>query len=326
MRDLESMYHRFPKETPADSQKTACLRQREDRMNPVLTYLSTNGKARMAQVISAEADTPLRDDLIYLEDLAYAAADGAPLAADAYLPLNEPESPLPIAVFVHGGGLFVGSRKANRAYAELLAERGYVVFVPEYRLISEADGISEIADVCAGLSYLKAHAAELGGDLSRVLVIGESAGGFLSLYATALLKSPLLQEALCIEAPELSVRAFASFGGMLYTAANDPIGLVYRREMYGERLSDKSFMELMNPEHPRVESSLPPVLQVTSGADFLRSYTLRYNEALAMAGHDHRLIYYKEGKELTHAFPSLHPELPQSKEVLDELDAWFKGL
>ena len=296
-------------------------------MNLVLKFLGTKGKGLMEKVISTEAtEHPLPDDLILIEDLDYVGSDGAQLAADVYRPKSTSADPLPIAVFVHGGGLFVGSRKANRTYSELLAERGYVVFVPEYRLIDETDGVGSIADVCAGLSFLKAVAADLGGDLSRILIIGESAGGLLALYATALLGSPLLQKALGIAAPDLHARALACFGGMLYTANIDPLGLVYRRDMYGERLSDKKFMELMNPENPRVESYLPPVLQVTSGADFLKSYTLRYNKALAMAGHDHRLIYYKDGKDLKHAFPSLRPDLPQSKEVLDALDAWFKGL
>lgn len=296
-------------------------------MNLVLKFLGTKGKGLMEKVISTEAtEHPLPDDLILIEDLEYVGSDGAPLAADVYRPKSTSADPLPIAVFVHGGGLFVGSRKANRTYSELLAERGYVVFVPEYRLIDETDGVGSIADVCAGLSFLKAVAADLGGDLSRILIIGESAGGLLALYATALLGSPLLQKELGIAAPDLHARALACFGGMLYTANIDPLGLVYRRDMYGERLSDKKFMELMNPENPRVESYLPPVLQVTSGADFLKSYTLRYNKALAMAGHDHRLIYYEDGKDLKHAFPSLRPDLPQSKEVLDALDAWFKGL
>lgn len=296
-------------------------------MNLVLKFLGTKGKGLMEKVISTEAtEHPLPDDLILIEDLDYVGSDGAQLAADVYRPKSTSANPLPIAVFVHGGGLFVGSRKANRTYSELLAERGYVVFVPEYRLIDETDGVGSIADVCAGLSFLKAVAADLGGDLSRILIIGESAGGLLALYATALLGSPLLQKALGIAAPDLHARALACFGGMLYTANIDPLGLVYRRDMYGERLSDKKFMELMNPENPRVESYLPPVLQVTSGADFLKSYTLRYNKALAMAGHDHRLIYYEDGKDLKHAFPSLRPDLPQSKEVLDALDAWFKGL
>ncbi len=281
----------------------------------------------MAKLISTqEKEHPLPDDLSLVEDLAYKGPDGASLALDVYRPKNASADPLPIAVFVHGGGLFVGSRKANRTYAELLAQRGYVVFSLEYRLLDKADGIGEISDVCAGLSYVKDHAAEFGGDLTHVFVIGESAGGFLSLYATALLNSPLMQEKFGIKAPELSVRGLACFGGMLYTARFDIIGLVYRGDMYGKRLKDESFKELLDPENPRVETKLPPVLQVTSGADFLKTYTLRFNNALTLAGHDHRLIYYKDGEKLTHAFPSLQPNLLQSREVLDELDAWFKKL
>ena len=296
-------------------------------MNPILKWLGTKGKDRMAEIISTEAaNHPVPDDIEILADLTYAGADGTSLAADVYRPKNATSFPLPIAVFVHGGGLFVGDRKSYRAYAEVLAQRGYVVLVPDYRLISEADGLCEIGDVCASLAYLKARASEFGGDESRVLMIGESAGAFLALYATALCDSPQLRTALGIEAPELRVRGFACFGGMFYTTRNDAIGLTYRRDLYGERLQDKAFMELMNPEDPRVESCLPPVLNVTSGADFLKSYTLRYNQALTMAGHDHRLIYYPNGKNLTHAFPSLQPGLSQSREVLEELDTWFKRL
>ena len=296
-------------------------------MNPVLKYLGTSGKTRMEKIISTEVKAhPLPDDLVCFSDLVFKGSDEASLALDIYRPKDMSADPLPIAFFVHGGGLFVGDRKSNCAYAELLAERGYVVFVPDYRLIDQTDALGSIADVCTSLSFMKALATELGGDLSRILVIGESAGGYLALYATALTNSPQLQEAFGIKAPDLSVRGFASFGGMLYTTGIDPLGLVYRRDMYGERLYDEGFMELMNPENPRVETNLPPVLQVTSGADFLKSYTLRYNEALTMAGHDHRLIYYKDGKDLKHAFPSLRPDLPQSKEVLDELDAWFRRL
>ncbi len=296
-------------------------------MNPILRWLSTQGRNKVSKVVSMEsADYPVPDDLICIADLAYEGADGTLLEADVYRPADTTTDPLPIAVFVHGGGLFVGDRKTNRPYAELVAKKGYVVFVPDYRLIDEADGPQTIADVCACLSYVAGHADEVGGDLSRVLIIGESAGAYLALYATALLDSPQLCEALAIEAPKLSVRGLACFGGMFYTTANDPLGLVYRRDLYGERLRDKTFMQLMNPEDPRVESHLPPVLMVTSGMDFLKSYTLRYNRSLAMAGHAHRLIHYQKGKELTHAFPSLRPNLPQSQEVLGELDAWFREL
>lgn len=296
-------------------------------MNPILQWLQSQGKNRISKIITTEdIERPVPDDLTYIADLPYEGADGTSLAADVYRPTDTAADPLPIAVFIHGGGFFVGSRKSNRAYAELLAKQGYVVFIPEYRLIDEADGPHAIADVCAGLTYLTNHATEIGGDLTRVLMIGESAGAYLALYATAIPKSPQLSEALGIEVPGLSVRGLVCFGGMFYTTAKDPLGLVYRRDLYGSRLRDTAFMQLMNPEDPRVESSLPPVLMVTSGADFLKAYTLRFNQSLAMAGHDHRLIYYQKGRELTHAFPSLMPNLPQSREVLTELDAWLQGL
>lgn len=298
-----------------------------NRTNFILRWLSTNGKEAMSKIISTQTtDHPIPDTLTYIPDLAYESVDGTPLGADVYRPKDTSADPLPIVVFVHGGGLFCSSRKANREYAELLAERGYVVFVPSYRLIDEADGPHSIADVCTGLTFLKNHASEFGGDLSRVFVNGESAGAFLSLYAVALTNSAQLRETFGIDAPDLDVRGFASFGGMLYTAEFDMIGLVYRRSLYGDRLGDEAFMELINPEDPRVEPRLPPVLQVSSSEDFLKKYTLRYNRALALTGHEHRLIYFQHGKELAHAFPSLQPKLPQSKVVLDELDLWIRAL
>ena len=299
----------------------------DGRMSPAVQWLGSKSKEFMDGVMTARASVrPLPDDLDCFDDLAYEGPDGTELLADVYRPKDRTGDPLPIVALVHGGALLMGTRKGIRDYAMLLAERGYVVFIPEYRVLEEADGVGSIADVCAGLSYLASHASEFGGDPSRVLVNAESAGAFPALYATAAMGSEQLREALGIQTPELSVRGLALFGGMLYTTVGDPVGLVYHRAVHGERLHDKDFMELMNPEDRRVVESLPPVLQVTSDADFLKAHTLRYDEALEKAEHEHRLIYYAEGRELTHAFPSLRPELPQSGEVLDELDAWFRGL
>ena len=49
-------------------------------------------------------------------------------------------------------------------------------------------------------------------------------------------------------------------------------------------------------------------------------------KALERAGHLCELLYYPEGKQLGHAFPSLNPSLPESGEVLEKLVAWFDAL
>mgnify|MGYP002627063347 CR=1 FL=1 len=85
-------------------------------------------------------------------------------------------------------------------------------------------------------------------------------------------------------------------------------------------------MEWMDPEHSAVVSALPPVLLTSSGADFLKSYTLRYAKALQTREHPCELLYYPKGKDLTHAFPSLRPELPESRDALERILDWMQGL
>ena len=295
-------------------------------MNFILKRLSTSAKAHEAE-FAKQMDTlsSAPAGLKSFPDLPYFGQDGAPLAADAYRP-GEHSGLLPVAVMVHGGGLFAGDRKINRAFCEILAMKGFLVFSIEYRTIDKADACGEISDVCAGFSFATEKLTEYGGDPNRVSVIAESAGAFLSVYATASTNAPALAGRIGCEAAELRIRALICFSGMFYTTRADLIGAVYRSDLYGARRKDKEFMRRMNPEYTEVMSTLPPVLLTSSRADFLRRYTLRYAKALKEAGHPCRLLYYKEGKELIHAFPSLNPLLPESGEVMEKVLAWLKSL
>ncbi|MBQ6361254.1 MAG: alpha/beta hydrolase [Lachnospiraceae bacterium] len=296
-------------------------------MNPVLKYLSTNARKRVSQIISAsDVQHEVPAGLTEIPDLTYSGHNGALLAADVYRPKDPGPGRLPVIVMIHGGGLFVGSRKSSRIFCENMAQRGFLVFAPEYRLLDEADGIEAAGDICDGLSFVADSLDSLGGDPDRIFVIGESAGAFLALYASAAASSLKIRRAFGVPDHGLSVRGLVCFGGMFYTAGRDVIGAVYKKDIFGKRRKDKAFMTLIDPEKEEVTGSLPPVLLVSSKADFLRSYTLRYRKALKAAGHECRLLYFREGKELTHAFPSLKPHLDESRKVMDVAAAWFRKL
>jgi len=81
-------------------------------------------------------------------------------------------------------------------------------------------------------------------------------------------------------------------------------------------------MRCMNPECPEVIQHLPPVFLAGSDADFLKGNTKRFADALRRSDHPATLAYYKKNRELTHAFPALKPDLPESRDVLDKLLAW----
>ena len=259
-------------------------------------------------------------------DVPFQGAGGVPLAVDIFRAKGPEPRPLPVVVMIHGGGLVVGTRKMSRTFCENLAERGFLVFAPEYRRLTEADVFQEMGDVTAALSCISGRLPEYGGDPDRVAVVSESAGSFLAVYTVAALGSPALRAAFGLSAASLRVRALACFSGFFYTAHKDAPGLVYAPNLYGEKRKDPSFARYMNPECPEVMEHLPPVFLAGSDADFLKDYTKRYAEALREAGHPCTLLYYKDNKELTHAFPAIKPELPESKDVLDKLIEWMRTL
>jgi acetyl esterase/lipase len=181
----------------------------------------------------------------------------------------------------------------------------------------------EIGDLYTALSFVSGMLAEYGGDPDQVTVVSESAGSFLSVYTVASLSSPALREAFGLPDGSLQVRALACFCGMFYAARRDLPGLFYPRYLVGKKRKDASFMRYMNPECSEVAGSLPPVFLAGSDADFLKGYTKRFAAALRSAGHSCRLVYYRDNKALTHSFPALKPDLPESREILDQLVEWI---
>lgn len=91
----------------------------------------------------------------------------------------------PGIVFFFGGGWENGDVTQFLPHASRLASRGLVAAVAEYRVRSR-HGVSPFAcfeDACAALSWLRAHAAELGLDPQRLAACGGSAGGHLAACA-----------------------------------------------------------------------------------------------------------------------------------------------
>ena len=270
-------------------------------------------------------DRPCPDGLIEEFNVPFKGRDGNDLITDIYRPGDAAKGRLPVIILIHGGGFFAGRPILERDACELLAERGYLVYAPAYRMMSEADFTGEVNDICAAFDFAAGTLKERGGDPDRVFLIAESAGALLGVYAAALAGSEKLQKATGCTPSKLAVKAACFVSGMFYTTRKDPLGLVYPSAIYGERRKDSGFMSLMDPENSEVVSNLPPSVLTSSRNDPLRSYTLRYHEALVKAGADSCLVYYGlSNKELGHAFVTMDPHLPQSLEAYDIISRWFE--
>lgn len=293
-------------------------------MNPVLRWISKQfeqGAASAQEFHAVTSNAPL--DLDIFTDIPYQNHEDIPLAMDIYRLKNYGKEAMPIILMVHGGGLLVGNRKMSRTVCEALARSGCLVIAPQYRLLSETDAFGAIADLCAGLRTAEQLAPQYGGDSDRIYVIGESAGAFLAVYACAMATSKPICEAMGFCSANRPIKGLACLSGMFYTAKKDLIGLVYPKDLYGERRKDSELMQYMDPEHNEVMDNLPPVIMTTSSADFLKSYTLSYAQALEKSGHSVKLLNYGEGKHLIHAFPALNPFIPESVDAMSRILDWF---
>lgn len=119
-------------------------------------------------------------------DLTYATLPGyRPLTLDLYSP-RPGAGPLPLVVFVHGGGWNGGDARHAGTFEDFpaqlaaLAAQGYVVASVNYRLSEEAHFPAALQDVKAAIRWLRSEAAARNIDVTRVAVWGAAAGGQLA--------------------------------------------------------------------------------------------------------------------------------------------------
>jgi len=112
--------------------------------------------------------------------------ENVPLKLDIYYPVNEHEK-YPTVFFAHGGGWISGSRKlaSVTTWSKFLASRGFTVIAIDYRYSYFHDYEELIQDYSAALEYIKNNCENLKIDKNKIVLMGTSAGGTLSLYYAA---------------------------------------------------------------------------------------------------------------------------------------------
>ena len=178
---------------------------------------------------------------------AVATMDEDCLTLNVWTRAEQPDDALPVMVWIHGGGLTVGSGDAYPG--EVLTAKGVVLVTINYRLgpfgflalpelsaetASGASGNQGIRDQIAALEWVRDHIAQFGGDPGNVTIFGESAG---SMSVSLLQASPV--------ARGLFHRAIGQSGGTFgvmaqrdrttpYTEAAESVGAKFAAALAGD--------------------------------------------------------------------------------------------
>ena len=112
----------------------------------------------------------------------FARPGGQPLLLDVHIP--DGPGPFAAAILIHGGGFDSGTRSTLISPVfEPLTNAGFAWFSIDYRLAPKFHFQDAVEDVNAAVRWVKANHAKYRVDVSKLALIGESAGGFLVNYA-----------------------------------------------------------------------------------------------------------------------------------------------
>lgn len=201
----------------------------------------------------------------------------------------------PALVFFFGGGWNTGTPEKSAGWARFAAKNGMVGIAPDYRTRQRfnTSPLESVADSRAALRWVQDHAAELGIDVARIAVGGNSAGGHVALW-TAIATTPPGSSPR--EAPLTQPAAL-----LLFSAVSDTSMLAgYTPRRFGEHAT------ALSPLH-QLDSKMPPTLAFHGDAD----KTVPFSQAVALGekyqqtNNSYELVVVPGG---SHAFSTDLPE------------------
>lgn len=277
-------------------------------------------KRRLAKQVQDLSDLSIEKDLPYIAD-----GDQGHLFDIYRLPGAPADAP--VMINIHGGGLFASYKEVNANFNYEWARMGYNVVSVSYRRIPETTLWHQVCDVMASLRYLAAHAADLGLNLDRCYLTGDSAGALLAFFVLALEGSTELSNAFGIAPSGIPFRAAGFISIMLDTQRKDLMSAI--NSCICGPLDARAPHEryLLDPGSMVGMGTLPPSFLVTSEEDLIRKDTLKFEGLLALNGVEHELMDFPRGteRELVHVFAVGYPMYPESREVYAAMDAFFKA-
>ena len=249
-------------------------------------------------------------------------------AGDMPIRLYWPEAtgPLPVVLFLHGGGWTVGNIDSYDSQARTICNQVEALVVSaEYRLAPEHPYPAAFDDAVAALRWTAAHSAELGGDPARLGVAGDSAGGNLAAAACLWARDhdgPAIK-AQCLIYPSTDTSkeypSFTEFAdGLLLTAATS-------RWFKHNYLPDeaRAHEPYANPLLASDHAALPPAVVAVASHDPLRDSGEAYAMALEAAGVP---VWHKRYPGLVHGFFGMGLVVDAARDAIEEICAEFAEL
>lgn len=260
-------------------------------MSTQANYANANGISLTNQELwSSEDPVPRSPDRV----VEFPTSESQKLSALLWEPAAETIATRPTIVMLHGGGFASGSPADMAPTASLLADRGYSVFSIEYRLAPPERWKDATDDVVHFMQWLEVNRLSQGIESTKVVLLGNSAGGSLALNVAYGLKSGTIDTGEFPPTPPVGVAGVYPAADLtkLYesTRFQNPQPVL---ELYvgGSPSAVAAHWEYANPAS-KIVPGLPPTLIVTGQNDHLvySEHVSSFTDDVESKGNDIQLI------------------------------------
>lgn len=210
--------------------------------------------------------------------------------------------PLPLVVWVHGGGFVGGTKDELAGYFKLLASGGFTVAAPRYSLAPGHRYPTPLRQLMRALQYLQANAGRLQLDPQRIVLAGDSAGAHIAAQAGALVTTPGYADAVGITPTVTSaqlkglVLACGPYDLELGRRATSPAGRLFVQTVLqaysGKRrfLDDPAFAAWSITDN--LSPAFPPSLITVGNTDPLRPHSELLAARLRAQGAEAETLFF----------------------------------
>ena len=173
----------FPQDIPATI--PAGIRKALQELGTAIEPLATAALYEPLQRTEPYEGVRVTRDLAYGPDERHRLDVFAPAPTDGH---TMPATPRPVLVFVHGGGFVAGDKRhGDSAFYDNIAlwavGAGCIGINITYRLAPGHPWPAAQEDLAAAIGWIHTHAAHYGGDPTRIILMGHSAGAaHVALY------------------------------------------------------------------------------------------------------------------------------------------------
>ena len=222
---------------------------------------------------------------------------------------------LPVIIEFHGGALISCSTKSSSWICRYLADQGNLVFNIEYPFLFDYDNYEIISFISQALPVIEEKIKALNGDYDKVFIMGDSAGGYLATYLTAILNDPSIHDYFKAPVTFLKAKALLTISAMFYINKIDSSKLFMLKGLFLKKHDLKPYEHISKLAH-----AIPQVLMLTAKKDYLRKYSLNASKVFK------NVTLIDDPREYEHDWVCFHPDTPEMYEALDKIQNYIHNI